>query len=195
MRRKKTEAGQKRTRIIIMGLFIVAVMVFSSFAVFMDNPASGLKYNGFSFKYDDTGQMFSVKINKEEFFFRNHPADLEYINVSKEAVELYKNADEVYITFEPKEDIYLGLFDSLRLDFSKNSGRNVLGATTESSTLYDLPVKTCQDANQTSAVIYLKVGDATSVSLDDSCIIFEAREYGFIKLRDRFYYALFGVMK
>jgi hypothetical protein len=194
MKRRTTESNKKRN-VTLMGVLLVAIMVFSMMAVMRGGGGSTLEYNGFKFKYDENAGMLSLKINKQDVPFSFFPDTTEDLEVPAEAVTLFQNTPGIYMTFDPDQTEYLRLFDVFRLDFTTHSGKNIIGATTKNSDLYNFPIMTCEDADSTNPVIYLKVGNQTGITFYNSCIIFEANDIrDFVKIRDRFYYAIFGVI-
>lgn len=57
-------------------------------------------------------------------------------------------------------------------------------------------VKTCEDVNSTTSIIYLKIGDKKQIYSKNDCIIIEGKtEYELIESADRFILTLIGIMK
>lgn len=60
---------------------------------------------------------------------------------------------------------------------------------------YDVPIITCEDSTQQIPVIYFKKSNQTKISLQDDCVIAEARtEIDFIRIKDRLLYGLLGII-
>lgn len=200
IRLKKREERKTKWGLIIGGLFLVGTMFFSMFEIFSNRNGQVVRYKDFKFTYDEDSRLFLLKINKTEMPFSYLPDDVKDIAVPGEAISLFKSAPGAYMTFDPDDEKHLRLFDAMRFDFARYSGRNILGAITKESEkftgAYTFPVKTCADAMPTAPVIYLDSStNETGIIVEGSCIIFKSEELGFVKLRDRFYYALFGVME
>ena len=144
-------------------------------------------------------------LNKQyTYSFRNHPKDLEDIYLEPSIVSQLNRPEgirKLYVTQDPElanmtetdsvlgivsfEQILTGNFGMYNLDLSNVYTVNYLN--------YITPV-TCANVNDTTAVIYVKVGDETKIYSDNGCIIIEGRGgSGVLRASEKFAYSLLGV--
>lgn len=190
---------KERTSKIIMACFIVFIMVASTLGFVMNFSGNALGgntiyYNGTNFQQLQNG--YSAKVDEVELITNFFPSDIDYIQVSPEIISLIKNTPMLQITS----------------NFSGNYSESIaysafeLGKALEGKKIFapvgfiqETGLKTsivsCSNATQFVPVLYFKNSDTTKISLNDSCIIAESDdELGFVKLKDRLIYGVFGII-
>lgn len=142
----------------------------------------------------------SVGIYGDEWtlVMRNDPASLEYIPVYGTLHTRIYDDEAVYITIDPYANL-TGKTTIAALEIDKVIDNNELyGVPTYSamtSEYGEYPVVTCADANAEYTVIYLTLGEETSVYTQDYCIIVQGvDEDELIEAADRMVYDLMGIM-
>ncbi|MBN2881330.1 hypothetical protein JXM83_04735 [Candidatus Woesearchaeota archaeon] len=205
----KTKKEKKDTNygaVILSGL-IMFLMIGSLFGYMMyyaeDN--SNFTFNGFKFTPDDRNNRWIVKLDDKVAEFYNHPTQVEAITVPNGVKNTLMDGDVMFVTFDPVEGEMAPYMDQVRLDFTL--AFNAIGAVSAPSEIYTLPVLTCENKtgvyldsnNQTQVysrnIIYLKKSNETKIVLDDGCVILEASSgQGFIDLRDRLLFDIYGIL-
>ena len=179
-----------------MAVFIVVIMTSSILGFVWTNIATDdLTYKDYKFKRQ--GDHFTVNLNDQNINVYYLPSDIEHIEIDQEIKSRMKGSPMFYISFNPDSEkieyIDLARFD-LTNEIQKTNKYAISGKTTN-STLYNLPIITCENATAHVPVIHLKEGNTTKFSLQDNCIIAESssRE-GFIALKDIIIYTVFDII-
>lgn len=161
-------------------------------------------YNGFQFRKVPTGYRVQIFVNKNEnpsfFTVRSDPREAEQVPLNIDVGEI-KKKEQVYVVIDPYENL-TGLATMATLELE-----NVI----ENQFLYNIPlnsaftrefprknigVKTCDDANETVAIIWLRRGEETNIFKEKECIIIEAQqERDLIKAADRITLTMLGILK
>ncbi len=180
-------------------LFIAFIMVSSvlGYTIFGGTEQTTTRYNGYSFVRTSTG--WQTKVNKQELSFNFHPSEVEHINISQGIVDLIKNTNMIYLTFDPDQPdlqyIDLSRFEMTDIFFTflQTYAEN---AVTKQSSKYDLKILDCTNATSSVPVIHFKQGNETKAYKDDSCIIIQSTDGpGYLKLKDRLIYELLDIIQ
>jgi len=193
---KMKERKEKRKWGLI--LFIVFIMIGTSFS-FVFFGFSGVdekaKYNGITFtRFAD---RWEAKINGKEAAFSFLPGEVEDINTPYEIPQRLQNKFEIDVTSDLnstyKEPIALAQHQ-MGLTLAAYNIFVRKGFTANNT--FNLPIITCNNSTLNVPVVYFRHGNATSIYLQDSCIIAEAKTNAdFIMVKDRLLYGMLGVMK
>jgi hypothetical protein len=206
---KKSKDSNKNA--IFISVFILVVMVGSTFGFIMyyndDTKNNVLRYNGYELKNDNN--ISTIKTNGKNLEFYNHPTQLESIPLNSSVLNELLDGNVVVVTFDPDafSGYYVQYIDQVRLDLSV--AINAVSAVTNKSELYaSLPVLTC--ANRTFSysnngsmqtqnlnIIYLKKSNTTAIRMEpNGCVVLESPSgLGFLELKDRLVYGIYGIMK
>ena len=182
-----------------MGWFIVIIMTLSTLAIgiFRNSESSGSTYNNYKFSRKDQS-TWMLDYNGNEIEFHNLPQTLEFINISPIWKSKLMNSQQLVATFDPKYR-YLQYIDLARFELTNAlSLRNVfvVNAQIQNSSLYNLPVLTCENSSQYVPVLFFKSSNDTKLSEKGNCLILEAKlPQDFLALKDRVVYEALGVMK
>ena len=179
-------------------LFIVLIMVGTSFSVFLynDSPqAQVAKYNGIKFSND--GSKWTAKISGKYAAFSFLPSEVMDIKSPPELNNLLSSRIEIDVTSEfnstykgpiaiaqDQMSLVAGVYDIyLRTGFTANNS-------------FKFPVITCNEATTAVPVIYFLESNLTEITVKDNCVIAKASsETDFIRVKDRLVYGMLGVMK
>ena len=179
-------------------IFIVIIMVGTSFSVFLYNgspQAHVAKYNGIKFLND--GSKWTAKINGKYAAFSFLPSEVAGIKTPPELNSLLSGRIEIDATSEfnstykgsialAQDQISLvaGIYDVyVRTGFTGNNS-------------FKFPAITCEDATKAVPVIYFQESNLTEIKAKGNCIIAGASsETDFIRVKDRIVYGMLGVMK
>ncbi|MEM2954691.1 MAG: hypothetical protein QW625_01950 [Candidatus Nanoarchaeia archaeon] len=143
-----------------------------------------------------------ININNENkpIAFYLDPREASGIFVSAEAKNLLKS-NKVYITFNPNQKnlSYFGIAGAQISRIFALYNIPVVGAYTEDTNPIDpnVPIKTCEDANNLTAIIELKIGNSTEIMRDKQFLncyyIMGKNETDLIYAADRLGYLLLGI--
>lgn len=116
-----------------------------------------------------TGELWPIK-------FRLDPREAEGIEVSNESTEKIYTSDKVYVTYNPNVDevskVAIAAIEISRV-IPLITGLAITEAFTEDANPInpDIPLKTCDDATETTAVIQLEISDVNEVIREGECVI------------------------
>lgn len=145
-----------------------------------DLAAGGFQVSGFSF-YDvgdgtfgsylptSTGQLWPIR-------FRLDPREAEHIGVDSAAVAKIKSSNKIYLSYNPNEEeipkVSIAAIEISRV-IPLITGLSITEAYTEDSDPIspDIPLKTCEDATESAAVIQLEVADTNEFVREGDCVI------------------------
>lgn len=197
---------------LIMSLLLLFTLVASTFGfiISFNNDSTGSSdYNYNGFKFTNNNNIWNVKVAGKTLEFYNHPTQLEYITIPENIVNNLMNGNPIVVTFDPKisQGIDAPYIDQLRFDMT-NALNAISAVTQKDNGVYSqLNVITCQNKsisyvenNESSTldlnIIYLNKSNNNRIIEDENgCIIFESSSsIGFLELKDRLVYTLFGIM-
>ena len=183
---------------VLMGLFIVAIMIFSVFG-FVLSYGSGqesLKYNNYKFVRTQLGVQ--TKINGENILFNFYPTQVEDIPIDEDARTALKNIKSLSITYDPGSEWAQGMAEIqfyLEQALPKTKEVYVERGLTDNEG-YDLKEIQCKDATETVPVLHLQQADTTEIIFDNNCILAKAQQaQELYRINDRLQYIIYGVME
>ncbi len=182
---------------IILGSFIAIIMIGSIFGImfsgYNQNSAS-MKYNGL--KFVKANNWVSTNLNNQRIYFDYFPTEVEQINLTQDITTILLNKPEIDITSKLNdtfaEEIALAQYNmALTLN---NLNIYVRQGSTANNT-FNLPILTCEDATFAVPIIYFKQSNQTKITLEDNCIIAEARNnMDILRIKDRLLYSILGII-
>lgn len=190
---KRIENRKEKKKKFWIGFFLVFIMVFSGAGILIGSlGGEKWEYNGFKFtKKDD---FFITKINDQKIAFNYLPQTLLSINTSGNIKERL-SSPMMYFTFDPEEEVQNLLYiDTIRHDFERNANFIVVNTMTKESSIYSLPVISCDNATPYVPVVYFNIANQTSIVEENNCVILNGRGAQFFELRDLMLYIKYGVI-
>jgi hypothetical protein len=180
----------------IVSLFIVAIMVFSVIGFMLgENASTTHKYKGIKFSLLP-GNQWEAKINSIQHQFDNFPGDLDYINISADAVSRLKDKVQIDITSDAndsKKEYIAAAEYYLSQEMNKEAIFLRVGFTGKND--YNFSTIKCTDATEAVPVVYFKSSNETKISLVENCIVAEAaKTEDVMGLKDKLIYAMLGVL-
>ncbi len=120
------------------------------------------------------GTFLNAGDKKIPIAFRLDPRQAGNISIDSSVVQKLLSSAKVYITFNPNQKS-LGKFAVASAEISRITSIYqipTIGAYTEDSIPIsaDVPLKTCADAIEKTAVVTLEISDSTEISSEGSCI-------------------------
>jgi hypothetical protein len=196
----KKKARKEKKKKILMAI-ISAIFLISSIAgvvLYRSSPNSNtitLNISNKNYKFTRKENYYSVDLKDKVINVYNLPYELEYINISNNILNKINETNVLYFTFNPNEK-ELTYIDFFRFDLSESLSelnKYIINGVTSESENYNLPVIDCKNATQFIPVIKLKNSNTTKVYEENNCFIIESRGLGFIKIRDKIIYKLYGL--
>lgn len=162
--------------------------------------SQGYLYNGFSF-VQSNGIWYSQVQKGNTLYdttFNSDPLSVENITVEGSISALFKNADVIYITFDPDAHglKYIAVANAgLSMSLVKGFGYNLTAGCTsnETATCRNTAVVQCGDEDK--AVIYFKESTETKVVLSENCVTIEGAGEDIIRAKDRLLMRWYGIMQ
>ncbi|MFH1174178.1 MAG: hypothetical protein V1725_03540 [archaeon] len=198
MKLRKKE--KKSNTALYMSIFIVVIMVASSFAIFLSNPdqASQITYGQYAFKVQtlpNDPHRYTLKLDDKTYGFYYLPTELTDVSINETVGAFLRNADYLIITFSPSNDSDEQVItDIVRFDFAQYVNKPFAQAVTEENTMYALPVLTCENATEKGPVIFLSQSDLPSgVAFENNCVIVQGKGLAQLRAGTQLFYAFLGV--
>ncbi|RLE38288.1 hypothetical protein DRJ17_04455 [Candidatus Woesearchaeota archaeon] len=164
-------------------------------------------YNGFKFTRFNNVWLTRININIEnrttdiyDFAIRFSPRELNGISIQPGTKERILNADFVYFTTDPdlSSKAVVAMIEIGRAIGDKFNIYNkpTKAALTKKTKGNNMTVITCEDADESTVVMYFKIGESTGARYEGNCILIEGEtEWDIIRAADRLLYQMFGIME
>jgi hypothetical protein len=212
-RYEKKDDKKNNLNLVILSVVLVGILLGLIFIpnAIKKNQLENDKYNNFEFVKQSDNFWYTV-VNKGNqpysvpFYY--HPRELEDIvvedRIRAKFFETKENNGEIYITLDPDgtdNKIVVAGVEIARITGERFGLLNVPTHSafikTPSNIKVDMqvPIKTCNDANNKTMIIWLTVSNKNLVSSDGNCIRVEAVSYNdTVRVADRLMYNLLGIM-
>ena len=176
----------------IIFLFFLVIGLSSSFVFFGFGSETKVKYNGKTFNF--RGDHWEAKVNGQIAAFTYPPEQVSTLSMPEQIGPLLLGKVQIDATSNQNDSLkdaialseyQLGLTLSnynsyLRVGFDGNSAR--------------FPTIACRQATPFVPVIYFKSSNATRATLEDNCVIVEAKDgQDMLLIKDRLLYAILGI--
>lgn len=190
---------RRQRRVLFASLFIIAIMVFSTFAYYITgtNGQDQLVYGDyeFSLKPIDYGSVWITYINNQEVEFQTLPVQVTYLQVDPTAIDLLRNANNIVLTADTNitmEDASFIDYARLQLGLAIPKTMNAITAANEQ---YTLPVVDCSMASPQMPVVYFTMSNETGVTVEGSCILLNGQITDILRLKDRIIFEYYDILK
>lgn len=189
-------------------IIIASIFIINHYGQQDQRPPSAYnitEYNGFTFIEIDgmwwTQVHFPGKAAPHSLEMRYGPHDTEDISLQDSILDKITRSDLIYLTTAPDLSSKAVL---AMIEIGRVTGEHfdIYNIPTKAALSYEkegadpsVPIITCQNSTQDITVIDFRVGDQTSVYLQDYCIIIQGTdEEEIIRAADRVVYGLVGIM-
>jgi len=214
---KSDDSNDRKINIMIIGL-VGALLIFAGVLYFNERTGFITQSDYEYYKYSNGDSEFEVKkANFQNYagwyikFFmgndetpylldvRHDPLSLEDIPIDRSIKKKMADDQQVFITWDPGKGLTVTT-TMAGLELIKVIPNNQLFAiptnTSFTEPYNDRPVMRCEDATSYTTVIYLKLGEETSVTTDGNCIILQGQtEEDIVRAADRLVLYILGIMK
>lgn len=212
--KNKAESSEKKLGIVT----VVFLLILAFVGFFLYNASSNsvdrfyFEYNGIKFDPAESGVGFDMLFFVNDastptlMTVRNDPRNLEDIPIDAEYVRgVVAGKSVVYITEDPYDELTgptLVAANELAIPLIFLYGAEVNKTLLKTSdeigvALEDQVVKTCEDSDDRTLVIWQRLGDETAVFEEDGCLIVQGKspdEMEIIRAADRLYLTMLGIM-
>ena len=174
---------------IILGIFLIGLMTVSLFSIdiFGSNSSSQqntVKYNNFEFTLTQNGWITTV--NNQQLAFTHTPNEVEQIDIDNVQRSNFDFIQKIYLSrtgLVPREILQLPLnIQAIRATYDENV-----------SIQEDIPLKTCDDATETTLVIMFIPSNETKVRLKNNCLVIEDTQ-NFVMPVNKLIMRLWGIL-
>lgn len=177
-------------------IFIVLIMIGTSFGVFIGTTGNSQKvrYNNIVFSFN--GNYWMAKINGAQAAFSFQPKDVESIYMAPGIKGMLANRLEIDSTSEYNSTANQQIALAQRnIGLTLANYRIYLRQGFTAPNPYNLPVFNCSAATENVPVIYFTLSNETKVFSEDNCIILQASKPAEVeKAKDRLLYSILGVI-
>jgi hypothetical protein len=203
-RLKKQEKKTKRN-IIIAGLIMIFLMVFSMLGVYLNSQEeSSLKYNTFNFKIEQVQgyQMYTTKLNNQKYYFYTLPEAAKTNIANLTGIDRISTANTLIFIKDP-----LGIdqqasseqitFNGIATDLSATTSKTILIGITKEDPLSGQKVFSCNNATSSAPILVLKEGNYQSINITEekpNCFMLSASGMDILILRDYLLYKSLGII-
>jgi hypothetical protein len=214
MSKKRSEISQKKLGIVTVAALGVLIFMF----IFLFNASNSsvdrlyFEYNGIKFNPSKTGVGFDMQFFVNDASYptlmtvRNDPRKLEDVPIDVDYVRnIVAGKNVFYITEDPSDDLRgptLVAAREIAIPLSLLYGAEVNKTLLKTSEELDIsleeqPVRTCEDSDDTTLVIWQRLGNETAVFEENGCLIVQGKspdEMEIIRAADRLYLTMIGIM-
>lgn len=195
MAKKKNNLSQTGV-IIVAVLLIGSTLAIGLHSLSEDQPdiiegREKIDVNGYTFYFDPEENTYSIfaKIENNQilynidlkkattrFAFREDPRILSNIPLNEDVVNIILSSNKLYLSYNPN-DVNISKIAIAGIQIARITGNVFRIPTTEAYTEDaqpvdpNIPLRTCEDATDSSAVIILQITDTTEIISEGRCII------------------------
>lgn len=206
----------KNDKILIVSI-LVLVILFGTIFYFIKNyrqPAAEIpesqNFNGFTFNKLGNVWVTNLQlkdkitgnISQFEVMFHYTPAEVQYISTEKDTRNisvtpyLILNTDRIYITTDPDypSTVVLGGVEIAKI-LASFYQKEVKSGLTKNSSNKVVPIITCENITSSQRVIFLKLGNETSITSQSGCIVVQGKTpTDVVKASERLTYELLKIL-
>lgn len=173
--RVKTESSlpfyKDKKKLITFGIafFFILIMATSVLELYIRGGDKDEVYDYNSLKLVNTGNgWLAYRQDGRPVYIVSNPKDLENITISPINLGALSFVQKAYLSYNPKERNKVALSEFARE--IKLAPRIVIACPVDNDVCANLPIKTCDDATTTTAVILIRETNDTSVTFINNCL-------------------------
>jgi hypothetical protein len=204
--RSKKQERKARRNVIIAGLIMIFLMVFSMLAVYVSNQENNaLKYGNTTFNIEQVqgSQMYSTKLNGQKYYFYTLPdaataaiGDLTGIDRISTATTLIFTENPLGIDAQASSEQIT--FYGVAKDLSMTAGKTILAGITKEDSLSTQKVFTCDNATTNMPVLMLNESvysvNINVTEIKPNCFEINAGGMDLLIMRDYILYRSLGII-
>ena len=186
--KKESLFSKKRMLIYAIGGFIILIMVASALNM-QGTKEEKYNYHGLKFVKTEQGVWTAYK-GDQQITLMYSPEDLEKIEIPAN-IGMISYSQKIYIS---TEDIRA---NAQPMDYFKKrigiTDSKPYACTKDAPGCEELPLKTCEDATQSQAVVIFKRAEETKIDYKANCLTMEGDSENLRKAIDKLYFTLAGI--
>jgi hypothetical protein len=203
MKKKDNDDTKKKVLIVVISAIFLISGVASAVLYRSDFQSDEITVNSsnrmLKFKrVTDTNNNIYYNVNfagkNLQFFYL--PDEVGNIPLEGNFPTILRNSQMFILTFDPAGD------DLQYIDYSRYllgnalsaEGKYVADGITSNSSVYVLPILTCQNSTAYAPAVIFESSNETSIYEKDNCIHVQGRTLDFIRERDRLMYSFYGII-
>lgn len=164
---------------IALPIFICCIMITSILGYMNSSSSEKIKYKGYKFyKIED---KFVGYINDVKVILMNNPNELENYSINLNLDSL-NSAQKIYLSINPKDKLFLGTLETNIFPFL--IPKLIISCYEDNEECANLPLKTCNDANQETKVILVKKDKNSKFYYKDNCLVIQGNQEEINKMID-----------
>lgn len=178
----------------ILVFFIAFIMISSIIGFLYGGETDTFKYK--DIKFTRTQNQWFTTVNNQKLTFDYFPTEVEQIELNQDITTTLLNKPEIDTTSKINdtfsEEIALAQYN-MALTLNNLNVYLRRGFTTNNT--FNLPIITCKGATFAVPIIYFKQSNETKITIEDNCIVAEARNnIDILRIKDRLLYSMLGIM-
>jgi len=190
--KQQQKKKEKRNQIVI-AIILSFLMIGSMAGIVLNQNNTNEKYNGYKFKITENGYL--TKVNGQEFLFNYFPEDIEEFKINKDFCEKLQNSEMIQILLEPESQSAMYI-DAIRLNLKQTLNQPIITRITNESEKYNAyEIASCDNSTEKTPIIFFKESDNNSITIDNNCLVIEAKQSNFLIFRDIIVYGYTGIMQ
>lgn len=155
--------------------FFILIMATSVLELYIGGSDKEEVYDYNSLKFVNTGNgWLAHKQDGRQVYIVSNPKDLENITINSVNLGNLNFAQKAYLSYNPKERNRVALSEFIRE--IKISPRLVAACPVDNDACANLPIKTCDDATTSTAIILIQETNETSVTFINNCLTIKGKD-------------------
>tara|TARA_Y100000034_G_C6908281_1_gene422211 strand:+ start:6447 stop:7055 length:609 start_codon:yes stop_codon:yes gene_type:complete len=191
--------GSFQKKKLFLPIFLAAIMVFSAFAIILssysgedapENPTSDYKGYDFSSQYGS----WTSTVNGRQLTLRYSPFELESLHTEIDLAPFTTllASEKTYLSVLPEEQTQIPL-QELYTNLKPYISQIFVACAKDGIGCEELPLKTCTDASETTAVILLQEGEELTFENQKNCYTLTGTELALTQVIDKLILSLHGL--
>ena len=158
----------------LMSIFILVILALSVFGIALQynlNDSTSVKIRGTKFTQFNGGWVGYKDNNK--IFITTQPDLLKDIKVPEVSLSQLNSISKIYFSTNPNNQIPNNAIFSIQESLFPYLNPVTVSCTEDSTACAALPIKTCSDASDSTAVIQTQISDIEKISFENNCLLIQ----------------------
>lgn len=166
---------KKKLVTISIASFFIIIMATSILELYVGNRNQENIYDYNGVKFTDVGNGWLAYLdNGRQLYIVSSPKELENVTLAPLNLGTINYAEKIYLSYDPKNIDKMALSEFLRE--VKLTPRIVYACPKDSDLCRDMPLKACEDATLSAAVILIQQANDTSVTFINNCLSIQGKD-------------------
>lgn len=159
-----------------MSIFILGILALSVFGIALQYNLSdntSVKLRGTTFRQFNGGWI-AYKDN-HKIFITTQPDLLKDIQLPELSLSQLNSAEKIYFSTNPNNQIPNNAIFSIQESLFPYLNPVTISCTEDSTACAALPIKTCQDASESTAIIQAQISDTEKLTFENNCLLIQGK--------------------